>query len=211
MRREIQIEHDRNVQPAFGGPDVREVGDPTLVRGRRLKLPVQQIRAQSRSLVARPDPTATGVACGAPAGPRPASGVPRDGDHTRNPRLAGHATRGGCRTSGRCARSSCGPESTACRSPALGGSAAASPNCPITARSVDLGNTICPVLGGKVDKNVSVVYNGTRVHFCCADCIKTFTADPEKYLTIAREKMEKAAPAQPAAPAEEEADDGAAG
>ncbi|NLF40618.1 YHS domain-containing protein [bacterium] len=63
---------------------------------------------------------------------------------------------------------------------------------PNNGKIVDLGNALCPVMGGKVDKNVSVVYNGTRVHFCCPDCIKTFTADPEKYLKIAREKMNPA-------------------
>lgn len=40
----------------------------------------------------------------------------------------------------------------------------------------------CPVLGGKIDKNVYTDYKGRRVYFCCPACIKSFEKDPEKYL-----------------------------
>ena len=51
----------------------------------------------------------------------------------------------------------------------------------------DLGNTICPVMGAKIDKNVSYVWNGERVYFCCPGCIGKFKKDPKKYLN----KIEK--------------------
>ncbi len=42
--------------------------------------------------------------------------------------------------------------------------------------------TTCPVLGGKIDRQVYTDYNGMRVYFCCPGCIGTFQKDPEKYL-----------------------------
>ncbi|MEI8347589.1 MAG: YHS domain-containing protein [Pseudomonadota bacterium] len=47
--------------------------------------------------------------------------------------------------------------------------------------------TICPVLGGPIDKTVFTDYKGQRVYFCCAGCIEKFTKDPQKYL----KKMQK--------------------
>lgn len=42
--------------------------------------------------------------------------------------------------------------------------------------------TVCPVTGDKIDKNVFVEYKGKKVYFCCADCKAKFEAEPEKYL-----------------------------
>ena len=47
--------------------------------------------------------------------------------------------------------------------------------------------TICPVQGGKIDKNVYTDYQGKRIYFCCSGCIDDFKKDPEKYL----KKMEE--------------------
>lgn len=41
--------------------------------------------------------------------------------------------------------------------------------------------TTCPVMGGKIDKNVYLDYEGQRVYFCCPACKETFLKDPEKY------------------------------
>ncbi len=41
--------------------------------------------------------------------------------------------------------------------------------------------TTCPVMGGKIDGNVYVDYQGQRVYFCCKNCKETFLKDPEKY------------------------------
>ena len=42
--------------------------------------------------------------------------------------------------------------------------------------------TVCPVLGGKINKNVYTDYQGKRVYFCCAGCVEPFKKNPEKYL-----------------------------
>ena len=42
--------------------------------------------------------------------------------------------------------------------------------------------TICPVLGGNIDKSVYVDYKGKRIYFCCEGCDKEFKKDPEKYM-----------------------------
>ncbi len=44
-------------------------------------------------------------------------------------------------------------------------------------------NAQCPVMGGKVSKDTKFTaeYKGQTVGFCCADCVKAFKADPEKY------------------------------
>uniref|UniRef100_A0A7C5ENU9 YHS domain-containing protein n=1 Tax=Desulfobacca acetoxidans TaxID=60893 RepID=A0A7C5ENU9_9BACT len=48
--------------------------------------------------------------------------------------------------------------------------------------------TVCPVLGGKVDKKIYVDYQGYRVYFCCPGCDAEFRKDPEKYLRKMREQ-----------------------
>jgi len=42
--------------------------------------------------------------------------------------------------------------------------------------------TICPVMGGAIDKAVYTEYQGKKVYFCCAACIKKFQDAPEKYV-----------------------------
>ncbi|MGP8051048.1 MAG: YHS domain-containing protein [Desulfobaccales bacterium] len=42
--------------------------------------------------------------------------------------------------------------------------------------------TVCPVLGGNIDKKVFTDYQGKRIYFCCAGCPAEFKKDPEKYL-----------------------------
>lgn len=42
--------------------------------------------------------------------------------------------------------------------------------------------TICPVTGNPIAKDVFVEYEGKKVYFCCPDCIAKFNADPEKYI-----------------------------
>ena len=45
-----QVDDSRHVEPALGGPDVGEVGDPLLVRPLGCKLPVQKVRRHVRNL-----------------------------------------------------------------------------------------------------------------------------------------------------------------
>ncbi|MHC4645491.1 MAG: efflux RND transporter periplasmic adaptor subunit [Planctomycetota bacterium] len=41
---------------------------------------------------------------------------------------------------------------------------------------------ICPVMGGKIDKNIFTEYKGKKVYFCCPACKPEFEKTPEKYL-----------------------------
>ena len=52
--------------------------------------------------------------------------------------------------------------------------------------------TECPVLGGAIDKSLFVDYKGKRIYVCCAGCIETVKADPEKFLKILTDKNEYA-------------------
>jgi YHS domain-containing protein len=42
--------------------------------------------------------------------------------------------------------------------------------------------TVCPVLGGNVDKAVYLDYQGKRIYFCCKGCDAEFKKDPEKFI-----------------------------
>jgi YHS domain-containing protein len=42
--------------------------------------------------------------------------------------------------------------------------------------------TVCPVMGGKINKQFFADYQGKRVYFCCEDCPETFKKDPAKYI-----------------------------
>ena len=42
--------------------------------------------------------------------------------------------------------------------------------------------TLCPVMGGKINKDVYADYEGKRVYFCCEGCVPEFQKDPAKYI-----------------------------
>lgn len=46
---------------------------------------------------------------------------------------------------------------------------------------------ICPAMGGPINRNVYVDYQGQRVYFCCPACIEVFKKDPETYLKKMKE------------------------
>ncbi len=48
--------------------------------------------------------------------------------------------------------------------------------------------TLCPVMGAPVNREIHVDYQGQRIYFCCAACIDIFKKNPEKYL----QEMKKA-------------------
>jgi len=48
--------------------------------------------------------------------------------------------------------------------------------------------THCPIEHGEIDPNVSVIYQGMRIYFCCPGCDADFLADPEKYIAVMRAK-----------------------
>ncbi len=59
--------------------------------------------------------------------------------------------------------------------------------------------TLCPVMGGQIDKNLYVDYQGQRIYFCCAACIPLFKKDPQAYL----KKMKDAGVAPEKTPAKQ--------
>jgi len=42
--------------------------------------------------------------------------------------------------------------------------------------------TLCPVMGNPIDKNIFVEYQGKKVYFCCPACKPEFEKDPAKYV-----------------------------
>ena len=40
----------------------------------------------------------------------------------------------------------------------------------------------CPVMGGKINRNVYADFEGKRVYFCCKGCIPEFNKEPAKYM-----------------------------
>ena len=50
-------------------------------------------------------------------------------------------------------------------------------------RKEDQGNqTMCPVMGNQINKEVFTDYMGHRYFFCCEGCIEPFRAEPGKYI-----------------------------
>ena len=52
-------------------------------------------------------------------------------------------------------------------------------------------NTKCPVSGDDVDKEVTEVYKGRTIAFCCKDCVKDFKKDPDKFVKKLDEEKKK--------------------
>ncbi|GAB4150056.1 MAG: hypothetical protein Kow00107_00410 [Planctomycetota bacterium] len=44
------------------------------------------------------------------------------------------------------------------------------------------GQETCPIMGGKITKDMYVDYKGYRIYFCCGGCPDAFRSDPEKWL-----------------------------
>lgn len=42
--------------------------------------------------------------------------------------------------------------------------------------------TVCPVMGGPIDKSLYVDVKGKRVYLCCAACEDAVRAEPDRYL-----------------------------
>ena len=43
--------------------------------------------------------------------------------------------------------------------------------------------TVCPVMGGKINKSIYTEYQGQKVYFCCGGCVGKFEKEPEKYIS----------------------------
>ncbi|MGM0443916.1 MAG: hypothetical protein ACQEQV_06990 [Fibrobacterota bacterium] len=48
--------------------------------------------------------------------------------------------------------------------------------------------TVCPVMGNAVNKDLYVDYEGQRIYVCCQGCIKSVRENPEKYIEELRKK-----------------------
>lgn len=53
--------------------------------------------------------------------------------------------------------------------------------------------TTCPVMGGRINKDLYVDHDGKRIYVCCRGCIRPIKADFEKYEKILAERGEKPA------------------
>jgi YHS domain-containing protein len=42
--------------------------------------------------------------------------------------------------------------------------------------------TVCPVMGGKINKSLYVDYQGQRIYMCCKGCTAALKKDPAKYI-----------------------------
>ncbi len=54
-----------------------------------------------------------------------------------------------------------------------------------TPAAVEMPDTLqktCPVMGGPIDPNIYIEYQGKRVYFCCKGCDQKFRENPEKYI-----------------------------
>ncbi len=51
-----------------------------------------------------------------------------------------------------------------------------------TAVSMSAEQTVCPVTGMAIDKNIWTDYKGKRVYFCTQDCKEEFLKNPDKYI-----------------------------
>ena len=50
------------------------------------------------------------------------------------------------------------------------------------AKTVATEQTICPIMGNPINKDIFVEYKGKKVYFCCKACPEQFLANPEKYV-----------------------------
>ncbi len=48
--------------------------------------------------------------------------------------------------------------------------------------------TVCPLMGGKINKDIYADHAGKRVYFCCAGCVDAFKKDPAKYIKQMEDK-----------------------
>lgn len=62
-----------------------------------------------------------------------------------------------------------------------------------TDKAIEVGNKICPVMGGKINEKTRVAYEykGKIYNFCCAGCPGEFKKNPEEYIEKIEEENTK--------------------
>jgi len=101
---------------------------------------------------------------------------------------------GGC--NGNCAQGGCGmncaqhKDGQMCPAHDLAMAKAGTAKASVS-KAVDVGNTICPVMGSKIDDKFKVTYEyeGKIYNFCCPGCIEGFKKDPQKYIQKVAEEL----------------------
>lgn len=58
-----------------------------------------------------------------------------------------------------------------------------SPNSVQETPSAAIEQTTCPVMGGPINKDIFVEYQGKKIYFCCPACKPEFEKSPEKYIS----------------------------
>jgi YHS domain-containing protein len=58
------------------------------------------------------------------------------------------------------------------------------PPLPVEAAKAEMKQTLCPVSGAPINRDIFAEYQGQRVYFCCEEHKKMFTRDPEKYTAM---------------------------
>ncbi|MFC1569721.1 hypothetical protein ACFL4L_05765, partial [bacterium] len=54
--------------------------------------------------------------------------------------------------------------------------------CQKAVEKVENLQTVCPVMGEEINKDVYVDHEGSRVYLCCQACVDAFKKDPDTYL-----------------------------
>ena len=44
--------------------------------------------------------------------------------------------------------------------------------------------TLCPVMGGEIDRNLYADVKGKRIYVCCGGCVEKIKSNPDKYIRI---------------------------
>jgi YHS domain-containing protein len=67
----------------------------------------------------------------------------------------------------------------------------ATTSAPQKSAAVNVGNTICPVTGEKIDESAKATYEyqGKVYNFCCAMCLDDFKKNPAKYIAKVEEEL----------------------
>ena len=62
----------------------------------------------------------------------------------------------------------------------------------VSEEAVNVGNTICPVSGEKIDDKMKTTYEyeGKIYNFCCASCVDDFKKDPQKYIKKVEQELQ---------------------
>ncbi len=52
----------------------------------------------------------------------------------------------------------------------------------VTLEDAPIPQTVCPVMGGTINKTLFADYNGNRIYTCCAKCLPKVQKDPAKFV-----------------------------